>query len=134
MTMRHFLIIGAGTLAIALLGLTENTSAQTRRPYDDYTPPPSVSPYMNLMNNNSDTTTGVFMNYQLLVKPQLEQRKFNKQSTAALREVQQQQQQITRSRSQSGGDKNSKLRPTGHIATRANYMHYYPALNRQQVQ
>jgi hypothetical protein len=127
--MRQFLLVAAG-LAIAFGGLASRASAQTPRPFDDYTPPSSVSPYMNLINNNNNNSaTGAFLNYQLLVKPQLEQRNYNRQSAVAIRQMQQQQSQL--SKSPGPPDRNQKLRTTGHAATRVNYSHYYPALTRK---
>jgi hypothetical protein len=65
------------------------------------------------------------------VKPQLEQRNFNRQSAAAIRDVQQQA-AAEKTRAGNGAHAPQKLRSTGHVATRANFSHYYPGLNRQQ--
>jgi flagellar basal body-associated protein FliL len=126
--MRHILLIACGA-AVAWAGLSRQASAQTRRPFDDYTPPSSVSPYMNLINNNNtNSSTGLYLNYQLMVKPQLEQRSYNQQSAAAIRQM---QQQVQSGSSPQGADRNQKLRATGHAATRMNYSHYYPTLTRK---
>lgn len=131
--MKKCMGFAAWFLAILSAVSVPKVAAQNPRPFDDYTPPSSVSPYMNLMNNNNNgTEASLFMNYQLFVKPQLEQRRINKQSASAIRELQQQQQQPTRTtKSSSTSEGNSKLRATGHVATRVNYSHYYPTLNRQ---
>ena len=128
--MRHLL---SAAFAAGLVGglLSAKADAQTQRPFDDYTPPPTVSPYMNLINNsNGNTATGMYLNYQLMVKPQLEQRRYNQQSAAAIRQVQKQQAQASKAPATERGQ---QLRATGHAATRGNYSHYFPALSRQQV-
>src|SRR5262249_15031089 len=121
--MRQFVLV-AGGLAITLFGLSDQASAQKPRPFDDYTPPSSVSPYMNLINNNNNNSaTSMYLNYQLMVKPQLDQRKYNRQSAAAIRQMQQQAQVNNSSAAPNG---NQNVRTTGHAATRVNYSHYYP--------
>lgn len=120
-----------GFLIIITALSTGEALAQSPRPFDDYTPPSSVSPYMNLANNNNNGTgAALFMNYQLFVKPQLEQRRLNKQSATAIRNLQQQQQQSRSAKGSFAAEGNPKLRATGHVATRVNYSHYYPTLNR----
>ena len=132
--MRKSLGCAVGFLTI-ITGLSNReAAAQNPRPFDDYTPPSAVSPYMNLMNNNNNgTDANLFMNYQLFVKPQLEQRRINKQSATAIRNLQQTQDQQSRSTkgSNNNSEGNPKLRATGHVATRVNYSHYYPTLNKQ---
>jgi len=131
--MKKFAVVAGLFSLLVLIHLAGGVQAQTRRPFDDYTPPSSVSPYLNLVNNNNSNNSAAqaFLNYQLLVKPQLEQRKLNRQSTAALQQIQQQKQQARTSRYQPSPEGNPRLRSTGHVATRGNYSHYYPSLNRQ---
>jgi hypothetical protein len=134
--MRHTLVIAVCFFAAALAGSVDSVQAQNSRPFDDYRPPSSVSPYLNLINNNNSSSTdaNLFMNYQLFVKPQLEQRRINSQSATAIKHLQQQQKQQARApKPESGPEGNKKLRSTGHLVTRANYSHYYQPLNRQQA-
>jgi len=97
--------------------------ALASKPFDNYSAAPTVSPYLNLfredLGGNDD------FNYQTLVRPQLEQQRFNEQ-------VQRQAQDINR-RLQSlsaqpdfnpQGDRN--VMPTGHQTVFMNYGHYYP--------
>jgi hypothetical protein len=90
--------------------IQRNTSANlTRRP--------SVSPYLNLINNNDPNLT----NYQSLVRPQINQQRVNSQQSA----------QINRLEAKpptSGNAGSESLRSTGHQATWKNYSHYYPKL------
>ncbi|HEY1602043.1 MAG TPA: hypothetical protein VGG64_20740 [Pirellulales bacterium] len=134
--MRHVLLSAVGISALALGSLAGTAHAQASRPFDDYTPPSSVSPYLNLVNNNNGTSNNnssanLFLNYQLMVKPQLEQRQFNRQSTAAIRQMQYQQQHASLVKSSGNTDSGKKLRATGHAATRVNYSHFYPTMNRE---
>ena len=126
--MRQVLLATSGFLAVVFAGSATEANAQTRRPYDDYTPPPSVSPYMNLANNNANSAAGTFMNYQLLVKPQLEQRQTNRQSAASMQNY---QSQFNAARLSSDAEAYQKPHAAKHAATRGNYSHYYPTLNRQ---
>ena len=128
--MRQALVVTGGFLVVTLVGLAGGADAQTSRPFDNYSRSPSVSPYMNLVNNNNTTDANVFLNYQLLVKPQLEQRNFNQQTAATFKQFQQTQ-KTSVAKPQSGVEGNQRLRATGHAATRGNYSHYYPSLNRQ---
>ena len=125
--MRKALLLSASGLAIALGGVAGNAGAQTGRPFDNYTPRPTVSPYMNLANNGNNNNGNPFLNYQLLVRPQLEQRNANQQSAAAIKQLQQHS-GMERSHAKSAG--NPKLRATGHAATRVNYSHYFPAMKK----
>lgn len=115
-------------MVLALGGLSDTASAQyknTSRPFENYNRRPTMSPYMNLVNNNVGTAT----NYQSLVRPQLDQNNFNNQSASAIKNLQRQVSTPQSSKSSSEG--NLKLRKTGHAAVRGNYSHYYPGLNRQ---
>ncbi len=51
------------------------SSALPTKPYSNYSPPPVLSPYMNLFRNDSDF--GRVNNYYSLVKPQLDQRAYD---------------------------------------------------------
>jgi hypothetical protein len=80
---------------------------------------PTVSPYMNLLNNNSDVT-----NYQSLVRPMVNQNRVNAQERVQLNRTQSKPATLRYSKSES-------LRSTGHQASYQTYGHYYPTLNRQ---
>lgn len=79
---------------------------------------PSVSPYMNLVNNPQGAAT----NYQSLVRPQLEQSATNQQQRAAISQLQRQ----APGRSQSSAQGNQKLRGTGHHTMFNNTSRYFP--------
>lgn len=96
------------------------------RPFDTQSRRPSVSPYMNLVNNNN---AGASTNYQSLVRPQVDQQNFNSHSASAIKNLQRSADSPARSKSTGDGG-NAKLRSTGHAAVRQNYSHYYPTLGR----
>ncbi len=79
---------------------------------------PSVSPYMNLVNNPQAGAT----NYQSLVRPQLDQSAVNRQQRAAINQLQRQ----APGRPQSGAQGNQKLRGTGHHTEFNNTSRYFP--------
>ena len=126
--MRRFMIFGAVGLSLTLAGMVGNASAQYKgrpRPFDTTSRRPSVSPYMQLINNN----TGAATNYQSLVRPQIDQQNYNAQSASAIKNLQRQVSSQNRL-SKSGAEGNQKLRATGHAAMRENYSHFYPSLGK----
>ena len=124
--MNRFCILGLLASIVLLGGLAGSASAQYKapknRPFESYSRRPSVSPYMNLLNNQTGNAT----NYQSLVRPQLDQQSFNQKSASAIKGL---QSQAGKQQSKSGSEGNQKLRPTGHAATRQNYSHFYPGMN-----
>lgn len=80
---------------------------------------PTVSPYLNLLQSNSQ---GLNTNYQTLIRPmQDQQNAIQRQGTA----VQQLQQQMNSPRSSASG-----ARMTGHQTFFMNFGHYYPTRRR----
>lgn len=63
---------------------TGSVGPVTEKPFSDYRLPPAISPYMNLYRFNP--LTGVD-NYNLFVRPILEQEAFNRQTSAQLRSL-----------------------------------------------
>jgi hypothetical protein len=78
---------------------------------------PAVSPYMNLMRSDS----GRNVNYDTLVRPQMESMQ---RSVFQQRQIQQLQRQVSQG-AQQGGDAAGL---TGHRTFFGNYSHYYPSL------
>lgn len=95
----------------------------TAKPFSGFSPSPTTSPYLNLFREdfagNSD------LNYNTLVRPQLQQQAFNQQ-------VQRQSQDMSRRMQAMAaqpdfnpqGDKNQL--PTGHTTTFGYYGHFHP--------
>ena len=91
-----------------------------QRPFDDAAPRrPSVSPYMNLVNN----PLGAATNYQSLVRPQIEQNNFNSRQSSAIAQLQRQAAPI---RTRSSAQGNQQLRSTGHRTLVNDKSRYYP--------
>ena len=85
---------------------------------------PSVSPYLNLLNNNS---SGTATPYQSLVRPQLEQQKVNQQQSRSIQSIQSNLHAQQRANAGAAGIE----RGTGHQALFMNYLHYYPGFNQR---
>jgi hypothetical protein len=115
--MRRLAVVGALCVTFAFTGLIDCASAQSdskkKRPFEDYSRRPSVSPYMNLTNNNTGTAT----NYQSLVRPQLEQQAFNRRSLAAINQLQGQAANSTKSQTKTNGTQ--KAPASTHAATQS---------------
>ena len=110
------LLICVMAMVAGVLGLT--AEAKVQAPFSNVQPAPTVSPYLNLINNRG---TGLPA-YQTLVQPLLQQ--------------QQQQQQInqlqhtTQTLSAGGLTQPAKgastaIRGTGHVTANMDYLHYY---------
>lgn len=83
---------------------------------------PSVSPYLNLLNNN---VNGTATPYQSLVRPQLEQQQVNRQQAQSIQNIQSNLHAQARANAGGAGIE----RGTGHQSVFMNYLHYYPALS-----
>jgi hypothetical protein len=91
------------------------------KPFANYTPAPTVSPYVNLGRNDSDLGLPT---YQTLVQPFVQQREFNQRQQHDMQRVNQQFQSV---RSQLEVQQTqTQLRPTGHGVYFNNLSHYYP--------
>jgi hypothetical protein len=110
--MRHALVLLAVGLGSVLLA-TDAFAQAPRRPMPSSRP--TVSPYLNLLNNNNPNVT----NYQSLVRPQVNQARVNSNQAAQISRLQARP-------PKSGNAGNESLRSTGHQATWNNYSHYYP--------
>jgi hypothetical protein len=131
--MKRFALLSLLGAVVAFTAFVTSAEAQYKaksRPFDTQSRRPSVSPYMNLINNQTGTAT----NYQSLVRPQLDQQNFNSQSASAIKNLQASKGAKSTSSKGAGGPSNStaegnvKLRPTGHVSSRENYSHFYPGM------
>jgi hypothetical protein len=113
--------ITAPTVATIVLALHGSLALAQGGPANlQYTPKPTVSPYLNLFND----PTGIGV-YQTLVRPFLNQNDVNSNQSATNLQLQQQLNQI---RSNSGlgvTGTGGRIRPTGHAATYMDLSHYY---------
>jgi hypothetical protein len=108
-----------------------NAAPRLGKPFSGYSPAPTVSPYLNLFRN--DLSGGSDLNYQTLVRPQLQQQQFNTQAQRANFEIARRVQSIA-----AQGDYNisgsKELYPTGHQTVFQYYGHYYPAFSQPRRQ
>lgn len=113
----------AGSLNInSDLGLSPSSGS---KPFSNVHSPPAVSPYLNLFR--TDFESGGDLNYQTLVRPQLEQQQFNQQVTRENLRVNRRLQQLSaRSPFRQQGSRDQL--PTGHQTAFFHYGHYYPRL------
>jgi hypothetical protein len=115
MTMKKLLLLALFSAGFA--GLASRAEAQTNyRGSSDNTNGPTVSPYLNLLQNNS---VGNITNYQSLVKPLIEQNSAINRQGNSINRLQQQ----VNSPSSAG----TSGRGTGHTTFFMNYGHFYPA-------
>ncbi|HEV2968459.1 MAG TPA: hypothetical protein VGY55_00630 [Pirellulales bacterium] len=111
---------GPAVLSVALAVHGSVALAQGGPSNIQFTPKPTVSPYLNLFNDPNGV--GV---YQTLVRPFLSQNDINSSQSATNLQLQQQLNQI---RSNSGlgvTGTGGRIRPTGHAATYMDLSHYY---------
>jgi hypothetical protein len=87
-----------------------------------YTPQPTVSPYLNLFNNPNGIAT-----YQTLVRPFLQQNDYNSQQNYINNQVQQELNQVRETSGLGATGASRGIRPTGtgQAATYMNLSHYY---------
>jgi hypothetical protein len=113
----------AGTLLIALVApqwAYAQGGVNSFRGHSDNPNGPTVSPYLNLLNNNNQLN-GI-PNYQSLVRPLVDQQDAIKRQGNSLQRLQSQVNSTYNAPSGSGAG----LRGTGHISHFMNYSHFYP--------
>jgi hypothetical protein len=92
------------------------------KPFSSYSPGPTTSPYLNLFRE--DLSGSDDLNYNTLVRPQLQQQQFNEQSQRQALELNRRMQTLSAQADFNvQGDKNEF--PTGHKTLYHNYLHYY---------
>lgn len=118
------LIVPATLLAVVLIcdqGFAQNARPRAPRRYRGVTNEPFTSPYLNLVRPDADPG----FNYYTLVQPQVQQIDMNQQQFQQNFRFGQQLQQTQAEIMTPYGPRNT-IRPTGRLATRMNYSHYYP--------
>ncbi len=104
-------------------------SALASKPFSSYSPAPTTSPYLNLFRE--DLSGNDDLNYQTLVRPMLQQQRFNDQMQRQSMEVAQRLQSIAAQPDFNPQGSQSQY-PTGH-QTVFNYLgHYYPSASRRR--
>jgi hypothetical protein len=104
-----------------------NTSLASK-PFSAYSPAPTTSPYLNLFRE--DLETGGDLNYNTLVRPMLQQQRFNEQVQRQNLEINKRLQSIA-AKADFNPQGSTTQYPTGH-QTVFNYLgHYYPSRGRR---
>jgi hypothetical protein len=88
---------------------------------------PTVSPYLNLLLGDSDSSLGAIPSYFTQVRPQLEARERARQQA---REIKGLQRQVTSVRNDISRLGKPSARTTGHPTRFMNFSHYYPQFSR----
>jgi hypothetical protein len=120
---------GIGQTGGSRLGLGLGSTAPLAKPFSNYSPGPTVSPYMNLFREDLDGNSD--FNYQTLVRPQLQQQQFNQQLDRQAMDTAQRLQQIS-AQADFKPQGNENQAPTGHQTVFMYYGHYYPTARRPQ--
>jgi hypothetical protein len=99
------------------------------KPFANYSPAPTVSPYLNLFREDLDGESD--LNYQTLVQPQLRQQAINDRQQRESMEMSSRLQSLgAQSDFNPAGSTNQP--PTGHQTIFQYYGHYYPALQQRR--
>ncbi len=110
----------AAVYAGLLIGAAAPAGAQGGPANLQYTPRPTVSPYLNLFNDPNGI--GV---YQTLVRPFFQQYDFNARAATNINQLQQELNQVRSGSGLGVSGTAGRIRPTGHAATYQDYSHYY---------
>jgi hypothetical protein len=125
------LLVGAAALVVLAM-VSQQAQAQysnTRNFMQNfYANRPTVSPYLNLVTQQSQT--GFTPVYQNMVRPQIEQRETQIRQDAEIVRIQNQLSRVS-SDVQTIQSGNRGQFATGHPTRFMTYLHYYPALNRR---
>jgi hypothetical protein len=104
-------------------------SAFGRKPFSGFTPAPTVSPYLNLFREDLDGQSD--LNYQTLVRPQLQQQATNERIQREALELNARLQAISAQADFNPAGSRTQP-PTGHQTVFMYFGHYYPALGQRR--
>lgn len=114
-----------GQSAAGRINLGATGSAGANKPFNNFSPAPTVSPYLNLFREDSNGNDD--FNYNTLVRPMLEQQRINDQLQRQSYDVQRRLQSIAAQADfNPQGDPNQA--PTGHQTVFQYHGHYYPQM------
>jgi hypothetical protein len=105
------------------IGLGVGSPSPAGKPFSGYTPPPTVSPYLNLFREDLDGSSD--FNYQTLVRPLLQQQQINQQVDRQAMEMARRMQSLA-AQSDFNPQGSTTQFPTGHQSVFMYYGHYYP--------
>lgn len=115
------LLVAVAFATIILCGVSNSTFAQSTPGgiSNPYNPKPTVSPYLNLLQNNGNFD---FPQYQTLVRPFFDQQAVNTRNNFENQQLRGQVNSLQRQVNRPGM---SSIRATGHPTRYMNYSHYY---------
>ncbi len=99
------------------------------KPFSNFSPAPTVSPYLNLFRDELDQESD--LNYQTLVRPQLRQQELNDRLQRENFDIARRLQSIA-AQSDFNPQGSTSQPPTGHQTVFMFYGHYYPALGQRR--
>jgi len=108
------------------LGIGQSTSGS--KPFANYSPGPTVSPYLNLFR--VDLGSGNVSNYNTLVEPQLRQQQFNQQQQRQDSQTSRRLQAIA-AESAYNAQGSKEMNPTGHQTVFSYMGNYYPQIRQR---
>jgi hypothetical protein len=96
------------------------------KPFSSYSPEPTVSPYLNLFREDIEGNSD--LNYNTLVRPQLQQQAINQQVQRQNLELSRQIQSVA-AQSDFNPQGAKDIYPTGHPTAYRYFGHFYPSMS-----
>jgi hypothetical protein len=119
---------GRATAGTTYTASNVGSSEPTSKPFSNVRQTPTVSPYLNLFREDLDGNSD--LNYQTLVRPQLEQQQINQQVQRQALDSSRRIQALS-ARADFSPQGSRQQSPTGHSTAFFNYSHYYPTGRRR---
>lgn len=106
------------------------SAGSSSKPFSSVSSSPAVSPYMNLFREDFGGASD--LNYQTLVRPQLQQQQYNQQFQRQNMELSTRVQRISAQSAFQNAAGSESIYPTGHPTAFGGYSHFYPALSQRR--
>jgi hypothetical protein len=106
------------------------SSSSSSKPFSSVSSSPAVSPYMNLFRDDFGDASD--LNYQTLVRPQLQQQQYNQQFQRQNMELSSRVQKISAQSAFQNPSGSESMYPTGHPTAFGGYSHFYPSLSQRR--
>lgn len=121
--------VGQSTARGSRLDSGLSSFGNLNKPFSNFSPAPTVSPYLNLFRDELDQESD--LNYQTLVRPQLRQQELNDRLQRENLDIATRLQSIG-AQSDFNPQGSTTQPPTGHQTVFQFYGRYYPALNQRR--